>query len=236
MPFREMRLGGSPVMSSPLSRMRPEVGRSTPVRQLKKVLLPAPFGPMMARISPRRDFEIDVVERGQAAKADGQALGAQHRRPVAPPRPSRPGSARRTSESAVHLRRTCRPAGRSSCPCRPPRGCWCLPSLMSKMNSRRNAWWSSLRSILSPCGKSSPSFISRPSSASISFVGVLAAAELRLLHAELEGVHRLVVRLHVAVGQRAGGIDLLEPRHGLVEELLVRRRVERRDRAPGCSG
>ena len=51
--LREIRLGGSPVMSSPLSRMRPEVGRSTPVRQLKNVLLPAPFGPMMARISPR---------------------------------------------------------------------------------------------------------------------------------------------------------------------------------------
>ena len=37
---------------------------------------------------------------------------------------------------------------------------------------------------------------------------VLAALELRLLHAELEGVHRLEVRLHVAVGQRTGRIDL----------------------------
>ena len=53
MPFCEIRLGGRPVMSSPLNTMRPAVGRSTPVRQLKKVLLPAPFGPMMARISPR---------------------------------------------------------------------------------------------------------------------------------------------------------------------------------------
>ena len=55
MPFCEILLGGRPVMSSPLNRMRPLVGRSTPVRQLKKVLLPAPFGPMMARISSRRD-------------------------------------------------------------------------------------------------------------------------------------------------------------------------------------
>ena len=31
----------------------PPVGRSTPVRQLKNVDLPAPLGPMMARISPR---------------------------------------------------------------------------------------------------------------------------------------------------------------------------------------
>ena len=86
MPLREMRSGGSPVMSSPLNRMRPEVGRSTPVRQLKNVLLPAPFGPMMARISPRADLEVDVVERGQSAEADGQALGAQHRDRHAPPR------------------------------------------------------------------------------------------------------------------------------------------------------
>src|SRR5665213_589437 len=39
-------------MSSPLKTMLPEVGRSTPVMQLKNVLLPAPFGPMTARISP----------------------------------------------------------------------------------------------------------------------------------------------------------------------------------------
>ena len=39
-------------MSSPARRIAPEVGRRTPVRQLKNVLLPAPFGPMMARTSP----------------------------------------------------------------------------------------------------------------------------------------------------------------------------------------
>ena len=80
MPFCEMRLGGRPAMFSPLNRTRPEVGRMTPVRQLKKVLLPAPFGPMMARISPLRDLEVDAIERGQAAEADGQVLGAQHGR------------------------------------------------------------------------------------------------------------------------------------------------------------
>ncbi len=42
------RWSGRPVMSSPLKMIRPLLGRSTPVRQLKKVLLPAPFGPMMA--------------------------------------------------------------------------------------------------------------------------------------------------------------------------------------------
>jgi hypothetical protein len=48
MPLCEILLDGSPPMSSPLKTMRPDVGRNTPVRQLKKVLLPAPFGPMMA--------------------------------------------------------------------------------------------------------------------------------------------------------------------------------------------
>src|SRR6185436_797182 len=53
MPDREIKLGGKPVMSAPLSRTRPEVGRSTPVTQLKNVLLPAPLGPMIARTCPR---------------------------------------------------------------------------------------------------------------------------------------------------------------------------------------
>ena len=70
MALREMRSGGSPVMSSPSNRMRPAVGRITPVRQLKNVDLPAPLGPMMARISPRRHGDGDVVERGEAAEAD----------------------------------------------------------------------------------------------------------------------------------------------------------------------
>ena len=38
--------------------MRPLLGRSTPVRQLKKVLLPAPFGPMMARTSSRATSKL----------------------------------------------------------------------------------------------------------------------------------------------------------------------------------
>src|ERR1044071_8115568 len=56
MPFWEIRLGGRPVMSSASSRIRPEVGRLTPA-----------------------DREIDIVERGQPAEADGQRLGTQDR-------------------------------------------------------------------------------------------------------------------------------------------------------------
>src|SRR5262245_6816461 len=50
--FCAIRCGGSPAMSSLSKTIRPAVGRSTPVTQLKNVDLPAPFGPMMARSSP----------------------------------------------------------------------------------------------------------------------------------------------------------------------------------------
>src|SRR5258705_12677102 len=56
---------------------------------------------------------------------------------------------------------------------------------------------------------------------------VLAAAEPGLLHAELQEVHRLEGRLHVAVRQRAGRVELLELDDGLVEKLLLVRRVKR---------
>ena len=46
----------------------PAVGRSTPVRQLKKVLLPAPFGPMMARTSSRSNLEIDLESAASPPK------------------------------------------------------------------------------------------------------------------------------------------------------------------------
>ena len=74
MPFCEILFEGRPVMSSPLKKMRPPVGLSTPVRQLKKVLLPAPFGPMMAWIFVALDLEIDVRQRGQSAETDGSAV------------------------------------------------------------------------------------------------------------------------------------------------------------------
>src|SRR5262249_60561457 len=61
MPRREMRSGVEPAMSVPLKRMRPLVGRRTPVRQLKNVLLPAPLGPMIARISPRGTAKLTLL-------------------------------------------------------------------------------------------------------------------------------------------------------------------------------
>src|ERR1700734_4261781 len=52
MPSQTRRAGNSPLMSWPSKRMRPDVGLKNPVIRLKKVVLPAPFGPMMARSSP----------------------------------------------------------------------------------------------------------------------------------------------------------------------------------------
>src|SRR5688572_23698792 len=68
MPFCEMRLGGRPVMFSPLKITRPAVGRITPVRQLKNVLLPAPFGPMMALISPRATSKLTLLSAASPPK------------------------------------------------------------------------------------------------------------------------------------------------------------------------
>src|SRR5207247_8565346 len=64
MAFRDIVCGGRPAMSSPLNMIRPLVGRRTPVRQLKKVDLPAPLGPMIPRISPdgtRRDTFVSAA-------------------------------------------------------------------------------------------------------------------------------------------------------------------------------
>src|ERR1700730_4394300 len=52
---------------------------------------------------------------------------------------------------------------------------------------------------------------------------VLASAKAGFLHAELERVHRLEIRLDIAVGERRGRVDIFEPRHRVVEEFLVRR-------------
>src|SRR5947207_2067937 len=52
MPRRARRWGGSRVISTSSNRMVPAVGASAPEIALNRVVLPAPFGPMMARRSP----------------------------------------------------------------------------------------------------------------------------------------------------------------------------------------
>jgi hypothetical protein len=56
MPSRAYACCGRPVTSSPRNSTLPVVGASAPLRMLKKVLLPAPLGPMMAHSSLRAEL------------------------------------------------------------------------------------------------------------------------------------------------------------------------------------
>src|SRR5256714_13817659 len=53
-PLRARRGARKCVTSSPANRMRPPSGRKSPASWLMKVVLPAPFGPMIACVSPSR--------------------------------------------------------------------------------------------------------------------------------------------------------------------------------------
>src|SRR5262245_9437881 len=50
-PRRAIACGGRPVIEAPSSRTSPAVGGNSPVMTLISVVLPAPFGPISARIS-----------------------------------------------------------------------------------------------------------------------------------------------------------------------------------------
>ena len=67
----------------------PPVGRSKPVTRLTKVVLPAPFGPMIACRSPRRRAKFDIARRRQA-----------RRTPCASPRVASTGRRRRRRRSS----------------------------------------------------------------------------------------------------------------------------------------
>ena len=53
-PSRQIARGFLPAVSSPSRLMRPLSGMFWPLSMSKQVLLPAPFGPISARISPAR--------------------------------------------------------------------------------------------------------------------------------------------------------------------------------------
>src|SRR3954454_3598903 len=53
MPIRDTRYAGMPFRLVPLNDQSPSSGRSKPVSRLKNVVLPAPFGPISAVITPR---------------------------------------------------------------------------------------------------------------------------------------------------------------------------------------
>ncbi len=62
-PSRARRYTGSRVMSCPLNSTRPASGRSSPSRQLKNVVFPAPLGPMSPTDSP----SSTVIETSSSA-------------------------------------------------------------------------------------------------------------------------------------------------------------------------
>src|SRR5690606_19994982 len=61
MPRRATLSGVRRVMSCPLNKIRPEVGRWVPATRLKKVVLPAPLGPMMALIWPSSKWALTLL-------------------------------------------------------------------------------------------------------------------------------------------------------------------------------
>src|SRR3972149_5139295 len=75
-PRRQTRWGGRPVISRPARNTAPASGRRWPVTRLKSVVLPAPFGPMIAAISPRARARLTPA----TARKPSNALW--------PPRPS----------------------------------------------------------------------------------------------------------------------------------------------------
>ena len=62
----------------------PEVGAITPEMALKKVVLPAPLGPMMPTSSPASQRGADRVDRDQAAEAHGELAGFEQGPSCAP--------------------------------------------------------------------------------------------------------------------------------------------------------
>src|SRR5262245_56418702 len=227
MPFCEMRSGGNPVMSSPLKRIRPAEGRSTPVRQLKKVLFPAPFGPMMARISPRWISKLTLSSAVSPPKrtvrpsvhstavtsrpAPARAATSSDASAVMPP-PTTRGAVSRSSYALYRDTRS-RPRGplvlgggelagrREKCLLlRDHLGDARLGVLDLEDELADEGLVVFLAQYLVALREVVALLHLEPFQRFDQLHRVLAAAEARLLHAELQGVDRLEVRLHVAVG------------------------------------
>ena len=70
---------GRIVTSRPNSSIVPVVGGNSPAMTLNSVVLPAPFGPRIARRSPGRDVEVDVSHGLDAAEAPADPPQAEDR-------------------------------------------------------------------------------------------------------------------------------------------------------------
>src|SRR5262245_24670054 len=222
MAFWEIRSGGNPVMSSPSSMMRPLVGRSTPVRQLKKVDLPAPFGPMTARISP---WCTSIETLLRAVNPPNCIVSPSVRRMVGTP-PPRPAAAGGTAgDPVVTLGELAR--GRND-------GLFLGDDLedlvLSPADLEDELAGEGLVILLTqglvPLREIVALLHLEPFEGLDELGRVVATLETGLLHADPERVDPLEVRLHIPVRKGAGRIDLLQTRHRFVEKLLVRGGVE----------
>src|SRR5262245_21828385 len=210
-------------MSRPSNTMRPAVGRSTPVRQLKNVDLPAPFGPMPARSSPRR---TSTETSRSAASPPNWTDSPSVRRMTGAPAPRRTSSGATGAAVTVTLCELARDGDDG-------------PVLRDDVQdavlaaAQLEEELAEERLVVLPAqglvalGEVVPLLHLQAFQGFDELHRVLAAPESGLLHAHLEGVDALEIRLHVAVGERAARIDLLEPRRRVLEERLVGRRIER---------
>src|SRR6266508_3645934 len=228
-------------MSSPLNMIRPLVGRSTPVRQLKKVDFPAPLGPMIPRIWPAGTLRETLV------------------RAASPPKRTVSASVFRSGDVAVSV--DTRATETRSAPGNPGRrerrGVWGAipgpPMSLRELACRRddrlllgNHVHDLVLVVLDREDELAEErlvvFLSQRLVALREVVALLdlhtlqgldqlhrvfPAAETGLLDPELHEIHGLEVRLDIAVRQRTGRIDLLERGDGLIEELPMVWRVQR---------
>ena len=67
-------------MRSPQKEIVPASGANDPAIMLNKVVLPAPFGPITAKISPGFTSRVDAIDREQAAEAFGHAVDLEQSR------------------------------------------------------------------------------------------------------------------------------------------------------------
>src|ERR1043166_7007607 len=195
MALREIRFGGSPAMSSPANRMRPALGCSTPVTQLKNVDLPAPLGPMMARISPAGTAMLTSLS---AVRPPNRMVSFSVRRRGAAPAPAT-GAARSISVPVTldelaggrHDRLLFRDR---------------LDDVVLAVLDVEDELADERLVVLFPHGlvalREVVAFLHLQALEGFDELHrVLAASEAALLHADLERVHRLEVRLHVAIRQ-----------------------------------
>src|SRR5665213_4115058 len=210
-------------MSSPSKAMRPAVGRSTPVMQLKNVLLPAPLGPMTARISPAPISKLTALS---AARPPNLTVSLSTCK-IGPSAPRLSGGRWSIVCSTLKLRRGEVAGRRNHLLGRRHRLVQIVgPALHLEDELLQEGLMVFLADVLVTLREVVAQLHLEAFERRDQLHGVLRAVELRFLHRDFHRVESLVVRLHVFVGQRPGRVDLGEPLLCLVEELVMRRSVE----------